>query len=522
MERPGNPMNASQGSAAGRAAEVAQTVAANPRAAIGHPGPVLVAAILALVLVRLLVAASTGLTDDEAYYRLWALAPAMGYLDHPPMVGWMIAAGRWIAGDNALGVRLCAVVAALLGPFILWRTTALWFGVDIARRAVWIALAMPLLAVGGVIVTPDTPSVLFWGLAAWALAELHASRNANWWLAVGVFAGAGLLSKYSNLFFGAGIVLWLLLVPANRFWLRSWQLWAGGAIACALTLPVVQWNAQHEWASFAKQFGRVGEGEGLTLTYLGELVGGYSGLASPIIAGLGIAGLARVSRSAAANRGQAEVMLAAGVLPLLAYFLVHALHDRVQPNWMAPLYPALAVCAALALATLEPARSQVSLFGGLGKAALALGFALSAAIYLHAATPLLQSPRFKDPTDQMRGWNGLAAEVEKLRLDRGACWIATSSYATTGQLAYALRGKASVIQLDERIRYLHLPPADPALVRCAALYVELERRSAPGLLAERFRSVTLVSNLVRQYRGVPLATYRVYLVSEPIGASPLR
>ena len=31
-------------------------------------------------------------------------------------------------------------------------------------------------------------------------------------------------------------------------------------------------------------------------------------------------------------------MLATGALPLLAYFLVHALHDRVQPNWMAPLY----------------------------------------------------------------------------------------------------------------------------------------------------------------------------------------
>src|SRR6185503_7121702 len=97
---------------------------------------------------------------------------------------------------NALGVRLCAIVASLLGPFILWRTTFLWFWRAIARRGVWIALAVPLLAVGGVIVTPDTPSVLFWGLAAWALAELHASRNANWWLAVGVFAGAGLLSKY--------------------------------------------------------------------------------------------------------------------------------------------------------------------------------------------------------------------------------------------------------------------------------------------------------------------------------------
>jgi hypothetical protein len=66
-----------------------------------QPTTTLVTVIVGLTLVRALVAANTGLTDDEAYYRLWALAPAMSYLDHPPMVGWMIAAGRWIAGDTS-------------------------------------------------------------------------------------------------------------------------------------------------------------------------------------------------------------------------------------------------------------------------------------------------------------------------------------------------------------------------------------------------------------------------------------
>ena len=173
-------------------------------------------------------------------------------------------------------MRLAAVVTSLIGPFILWRTTSLLFGPAIARRAVWIALAMPLLAVGGVIVTPDTPSVLFWGLAAWALAELHVSRNANWWLAVGMFAGLGLLSKYSNLFVGAGILLWLVLVPANRIWFRAWQLWAGGAIAASWRCRSCCGTRSMDWASFAKQFGRVGRGQQLTVVYFGELIGGYS------------------------------------------------------------------------------------------------------------------------------------------------------------------------------------------------------------------------------------------------------
>jgi 4-amino-4-deoxy-L-arabinose transferase-like glycosyltransferase len=67
-----------------------------------------------LALLRAAVAATTELSDDEAYYRLWALAPAMSYLDHPPMVAWLIAAGQAVLGDTPLGVRLAAVLTSLL------------------------------------------------------------------------------------------------------------------------------------------------------------------------------------------------------------------------------------------------------------------------------------------------------------------------------------------------------------------------------------------------------------------------
>ena len=482
---------------------------------LDRPAAALVAAIVALTLVRVWLAGNLGLADDEAYYRLWALAPAMSYLDHPPMVGWTIAIGRWIAGDNPLGIRLGSVLVSLLGPFILWRTGKILFGPSIARRAVWIALAMPLMAVGGVIITPDTPSVLFWGLAGWALAELHVSRNANWWLAVGLVAGMGLLSKYSNLFVGVGVVLWLLLVPANRSWFRSWQLWAGGAVACLLALPVLMWNAQHDWVSLAKQFGRVGHGRQLTASYFAELVGGLIGLISPIIAILALLGLVKVVRSAISEKNQSCALLAAGTLPFFAYLLLHSLHDRVQPNWMAPLYPSFAICAAIALGHVETPRGLGQVFGNLGKWALAIGFLLSGLLYLHAVQPLLQVPGPKDPSSQMRGWREFAADVERMRVSTGACWVATSSYATTGQLAYQLKDKAPVVQLTERLRYLHLPRIDSAVLSCPALYVELGRRSSAALLRERFRSVSPLGNIWRSHTGSPIAAYAIYLVTDP-------
>ncbi len=482
---------------------VLKTITGIPRTLLGT--------IVGLTMVHAVVAAVTGLSDDEAYYRLWALAPALSYYDHPPMVAWMMAAGRWIAGDTPLGIRLPAVVTSLLGPFLLWRTATILFDHGVAARGVWFALAMPLLAVGSIIMTPDTPSVLFWGLASWTLAELHVSRNANWWLGVGLFAGLGLLSKYTNLFLGAGIVLWLTLLPANWRWLRCWQLWAGGVLAGLITLPVVLWNWHHEWASFAKQFGRVGHGEGLTPRYLAEFLGAYLGLASPVIAVISGWGLGLLAR-AAAERDQAGTMVVTGILPLLGYFLVHALGDRVQPNWAAPLYPALAISAAVALAGLDPRAAR-----RLSGIALALGFALSALIFAHTLRPLLQRPDLKDPTAQTRGWSELAAEVERLRLAHAASWIATSSYATTGQLAFALRSGPAVVQLTERVRYAHLPPPDKALLQRPALYVELERREQPDLLRERFGSVIPVGRLVRRDGAMPVATFIVYRIADPHG-----
>jgi 4-amino-4-deoxy-L-arabinose transferase-like glycosyltransferase len=430
------------------------------------------------------------------------------------MTAWMIAAGMWIAGDNQLGIRLAAPMTSLLGPFILWRVCTILFDRTVAERATWLALAMPLLAVGGVIITPDTPSVLFWGLAVWAVAELHASGNGNWWLAIGLFCGLGLLSKYTNLFVGAGIGLWLVCSPACWRWFRSWQLWFSAVLVCALALPVLIWNAQHEWSSFGRQFGRVASGgEPATMRFIPELIGAYVGLASPITAVLSGWGVWIVLRCAIRSRRPPELILAAMIMPFVLYCFVHAVHARVQANWPAPLYPMLAVCAAIALCSV----ANQELRRWLERGALVVGFALSGLIYVHAVHPIIYGPGIADPTSQMRGWAELAAQIEQLRQVNGAGWIATSSYATTGQLAFRLKSGPPVVQLNERIRYAHLPPVEDRIVHAPAIYIELERNLVVSMLKQRFASITDLGTLTRRYQDNVLARYVVYRVADPIG-----
>src|SRR5690606_20800118 len=143
---------------------------------------------------------------------------------------------------------------------VLFNARIAWLG------ALWTNLT-PLLGIAGFMATPDGPSVLFWTLTVLAYALVIRTERGAWWLLVGLLAGLGVMSKYTNLFLGAGLVLSLLLDPRLRRWFASPWLYAGGAIALVVFLPVVVWNAQHDWISFRFQFGRVGEWR-LTPVYL--------------------------------------------------------------------------------------------------------------------------------------------------------------------------------------------------------------------------------------------------------------
>jgi len=461
--------------------------------------------VLALTALKFWSAANAWFVEDEAYYRLWGRFPALSYYDHPPMVGWWAWAGQQLAGDTFLGTRLAVVLTSALGSLALWRTALLLFDRRVAGWAVLFLNASVLVGVGGILATPDAPSVLFWGLALWALAELHRSDNPAWWLAVGLFAGLGLLSKYSVLFLGVGIVLWLLWARDARRWLFTWQLWAGGALALLLFVPVLYWNHLHEWASFYKQFGRAGRGA-WTSRYIFEFLGALIGLINPLLAVPAIFGAVRLGGKAMRRDGPAALIVLT-VLPFLAYLAFHSLHSRVQGNWPAPLFPAFAIMAAVFVAS---PNVWDAFWRRLSIAGVALGVALAVVIQIHAVTPLTGTFARKDPTFQLRGWPEIGTEIRTIADRTGAAFIATTGYGLNAQLAYLFKDELPVIQLNERIRYAMLPAPDPALFGKNGLYVTVERRDRSERLKEIYGDVNKIATLTRSVEGTFLERIRVY------------
>src|ERR1700675_721974 len=84
--------------------------------------------VLALVALRLVAAAWTPLTFDEAYYWMWSKHLAGGYYDHPPGVAVVIRLGTMIAGDTEFGVRLVSILLALPMSWAVYRTAEILFG----------------------------------------------------------------------------------------------------------------------------------------------------------------------------------------------------------------------------------------------------------------------------------------------------------------------------------------------------------------------------------------------------------
>lgn len=488
-----------------------------------RPGTI-AAFVAALTVLRFTLAASTGLVRDEGYYTFWSFAPSAGYLDHPPMIAWMIAVGRALLGEGEAGVRLFAVLSTPAISFAMWRTGRLLWDARIAGLAViWYNLTLA----GGLlfIAVPDPPSVTFWALAIWTVAEFGRGRNANWWLVAGLFAGLALLSKYTSFFLGAGLLLYLVASRERLQWFRLWQVWAGGLIALLVFLPNLIWNAQNSWASFAHQGQRLssyGLSFGSMPGNFGDLVAGQA-----LATGLFLFILIVVAVAAFLLRrdvpGRAELALPVFTsLPIVLYFIAYTAQFRVEANWLLPVWPMLSLAGAWAAVRIRPKGWPLAVPLALLRWAQApVGLVLLGLIYAQAMWQPFALGQAIDRTRDMRGWDVMRAEVEALAAATGASWIASAAdYGLAGQLASYGRFAGSALAVravDDPARWSFLAPVDAALLSQPGVLVL--PAWAPAELPLQFFSEAVPAGEARRIQasnGEELERFRVYRVNGPL------
>ncbi|MDB5542441.1 MAG: hypothetical protein JWQ89_4168 [Devosia sp.] len=474
---------------------------------------------------KLFVALNVGLDGDEAYYAMWSAFLAPGYLDHPPAVAVMTALGRALAGDTLLGVRLLPLLAGLVVLAALYRTGRLLVP---GRTAAALAVAWYCLTLQGslsFIATPDAPSTLFWTLSLWAAAEAVTRSRPNWWLAVGLFAGAGLASKYTNLWFGLGLVLFLFGTGDGRSQLRLWQLWAGGLFALAVFSPVLWWNYQHEWQSFLFQGARVVDFDTTLGRPVVEFIVGQAAAMGPALLVCALLGIAGFFLGQGRREGARLALPVLAALPVLLYFLFHALHSRVEVNWTQPLAPSLALIGAAFVCLLPRRVARAWTIGLATSLQVVFGLALIGFAYVQAVYHPLNLG-IADRTRLLRGWDSLAAEVRQLADETGARAIWTDgSYRLTGELFFYGRAAGDlrpVRDIAPHPRYDYVPPAERYPALSPALLVEevASPEAAAALPTRPEFATTRLIKVVERDDGAGSEYYAVLAVVGPTGVFP--
>jgi hypothetical protein len=491
---------------------------ANPRRA-GRLGLCAVAAATALLAAQALVAGRLELTFDEAYYTLWSRSLSFGYLDHPPMVALLIRASTALFGDSEVGVRaLSLLFVGAMPAFIALIAWRLFGSAEKAALAALMWIAMPLVLTGAIFVTPDAPLVAFSTLGLAALVELWRTGEARWLIALGLTLGLAMQSKFTAIFVAAGVGLALAATPSLRRWFASPALIAGLAVALAIFAPFVAWNAAHGWATFAKQFSRAPPHR-LEPFYLAEFLVSQVGLINPLVFAALVPAVAAIPWRATVlprSRDEARRILACTIAPAAAYFLIHSLHDRVQGNWLAPLYPAAAILAAdwvvevrrvggagLSALTAKAARWAAPV--GLAFAALALAEILSGAVPLGPV----------DPLARLEGFRALARDLDARARADNAAYVLTQGYALTSLMTYYGDPAIAVVQPEQRMRWIFEPASPETLFAAPGLALGEPGRRFDLILDMRFGKVEPAGLIVRRGAGGAVEGYELYRVSEP-------
>jgi hypothetical protein len=212
-------------------------------------GPLLVIA-AAIAIIHILTNGRYGFHRDEFQFLSDASHLDWGFVAYPPLTPLVERISLGVFGLSLIGLRLCSVFAQAAAIVVTGLMARELGGGRIAQIAAAAAVALsPLPLFEGTEFQYTSFDYLWWVLIAYFTIRLLRSENPRWWLAIGVAVGLGLMTKYSIVFYIAGILGGMALSRARRYFLNGW-FWAGIAVGLLIFLPNLLWQIHHHFISY--------------------------------------------------------------------------------------------------------------------------------------------------------------------------------------------------------------------------------------------------------------------------------
>ncbi|PYI45278.1 MAG: hypothetical protein DMF10_06785 [Verrucomicrobia bacterium] len=373
--------------------------------------------ILALTAIRLSLLATTDLEFDEAHYWMWSERLAPAYFSKGPAIAFVMRASTAVFGANEFGVRFFSPILAAGTSLLLFYFARRLFNATTASWAVVALNVTPIFNIGAFLMTIDALSVFFWlaTMFTFWLALEKSPRFSWYWPFTGLLIGLGFLSKYTNAFELASIVLVLALAPRLRQEFKRPGLYSLIALFAVCTVPPIVWNAQHAWITLVhlRSRGNLEHGFGFhpveVLSFLGQHFLAYSPFLFLALAWGVIASWRR------ANQQFKVLFLMWFGLPVFLFYLLLSVNKSAAPNWDALAFLGFGLLAVYFW--WERLEASVTLRLG-AVVAILVGLIMSV---IALDTDVVRSAGYNlerpDPSDRMRGWKSATSALEEMRND---------------------------------------------------------------------------------------------------------
>lgn len=288
-------------------------------------------ALLATLAIKLVLAHVLPMSGDEAYFIVWAKHADFGYYDHPPMVGWILHLLLYL-GSAEVVLRLPAI---LLATLIGWGIYRLLSPRDEAAAALTATLFLVApLNVVNVLVSTDTPLILFAFLSVAALYNALQKNDLFWYALSGVFLGMAFLSKYFAVLLIPGYLAYFVFSDRNKEKTR------GLVVLLLASLPFAlinfYWNYTHCWDNILFNLYNRNEGEQLSVGKVAIFLGTQLYLMTPPV--IWFLFKRRAELGEKIKTGQAGLFAFVFLLPM-AIFALLSVKKVIGLHWVLAFYP---------------------------------------------------------------------------------------------------------------------------------------------------------------------------------------
>ncbi len=317
---------------------------------------------MAMTVVKMIIAFNTNLGNDEVYYWTYALDLQWNYFDHPPFVAWLIrvtTVNLWIHHETA--IRFGAILSSGICTWLIYQT-----GVFISdKRTGWYSALLYSASlycsiIAGTFMLPDSPQMVFWLWGIILLLKISKATTQEMstfklWCWFGLAAGLCILCKVHGIFLWAAVFIIALFI--TRKFLHQRGLYVAGFITLLIISPIIIWNIQHNFITYAYHGQRVSL-VSASINPLGLIreIGGEIFYNNPIVFFLTwLSVISAFKGKYTTGKKEIQVLLACS-LPLILILILLSAFKETLPHWSGPAYTCLIMLSALKLSSRSPAK----------------------------------------------------------------------------------------------------------------------------------------------------------------------